>query len=442
MREQEIVSRDFEEGDEIDLWCDSDDFVRVVSGLLVDGWTPVGGRSLGRKGDVYFSASITLTTRDPDVPVLDIQTGDLRWRVVPLLASQHLLSGRVRQGNEWFFGEAVFAWVLIARVLLRGRLDGDRLDRGRRIWNKLSASQRSDFREQFAHLVGRRLCNRAADLLEGNRGEPASRRRYLLAASIRRPAHLAAGARILLTRQLKSRKTTVLCCMFLGTDGSGKSTQIELSRQYIDALGLHPRVHYWGRTRGNRPSVARIREMGMRLLGVTEDGAGDESRPAARGTAKEPGFLRRLVLSGGAVIYVIDYWLRYLQARSGAEEGTVLLLDRGVYDIAVMKGVWFWVRPVYRLGPEPAMLVLCDAPAEIIYERKQERSLDEIDRQQSTYRAIAERRAAKGASLILDTTASPPSLAARVAAAVSLHICHERGLLDRNLLVAVMQGIR
>ena len=70
--------------------------------------------------------------------------------------------------------------------------------------------------------------------------------------------------------------------------------------------------------------------------------------------------------------------------------------------------------------PAPDVLVLPDAPAELIHGRKPERSLDEQARQQERYRGLLAERPARHAEVVVRTYGPPNGdLAALVATIVA-----------------------
>jgi thymidylate kinase len=108
--------------------------------------------------------------------------------------------------------------------------------------------------------------------------------------------------------------------------------------------------------------------------------------------------------------YPWDRWLRYLvgarlllrllrlsyrsmQVRWHRARGRVVLLDRFTYD-ALLPSDYLDRRGkittalVRRLGAQPDLLLVLDAPAEVMFARKGEQTIEELDRRRRTYREV------------------------------------------------------
>jgi thymidylate kinase len=91
--------------------------------------------------------------------------------------------------------------------------------------------------------------------------------------------------------------------------------------------------------------------------------------------------------------FLLGYWLRI---RPVLFRGGLVLIDRYYYDFFVDQKryrlrVPLWlVRCGYWFLPKPDLVLLLDAPAEVLRSRKQELPPAEIERQRTDYRALAE----------------------------------------------------
>ena len=94
------------------------------------------------------------------------------------------------------------------------------------------------------------------------------------------------------------------------------------------------------------------------------------------------------------------YWLDYvigmpLILRNNAQFSRFTIFDRYIYDFLVDPrrsriNLPYWLRKGFsKLVKQPKIVFILDAPAELIYKRKQELSLDEISRQLVEFRKLS-----------------------------------------------------
>ncbi|WP_433795232.1 hypothetical protein [Actinoplanes sp. CA-252034] len=120
--------------------------------------------------------------------------------------------------------------------------------------------------------------------------------------------------------------------------------------------------------------------------------------------------------------YAGEYGWRYLRdVLPALVRGRVVIADRWVYDLR--ESPWpgsAAARVAELLVPAPDLLVLPDAPVDVIHGRKPERSLaDQREQQERFHRLLAE-RPARCAEMVIDTSRSAPGddIAELVAAVV------------------------
>lgn len=144
----------------------------------------------------------------------------------------------------------------------------------------------------------------------------------------------------------------------LGPDGAGKST---LSRELAEEFCFPATTAYMGMWQGDDDAQGRWRATWRALL-----------RPAVS--------LRR-----------------YLWARVEQERGRLVVFDRYTYDahlpprppLVAAKRLYFWV--LARTCPRPGLVVLLDAPGELLAGRKHEHSADELEWQRSHFLRLRDR---------------------------------------------------
>jgi thymidylate kinase len=185
-------------------------------------------------------------------------------------------------------------------------------------------------------------------------------------------------------------------------------------------------LRYW-----TRDAIRRIRRWrnpsGVHLVLLGPDGAGKSTTLSAVGAALAPSFrrvasyhlapaiLRRPAAAHRVVdphgrpprsllgsllklaYWALDYSLGYLLAvRPALARSTLVLFDRYLVDALVdprryrYGGPKLALRAVWRVVPKPDLVILLDAPAEVLRGRKQELPLEEIARQRNAYRTLVE----------------------------------------------------
>ena len=162
---------------------------------------------------------------------------------------------------------------------------------------------------------------------------------------------------------------------FLGTDGSGKSTIINIIQPLLNKA-FHKKVYYEHMRPNQIPSIAR-------LLGKKEQFNGPVTNPHE----KEPSKLLVSLIRWG--YYMIDYTLGYYLKvfPTKAIRSCVWIFDRYYYDYLIdpKRGRINLPQWILKLGqliiPEPDIIICLGADSETIHNRKPELTLKEVERQ-------------------------------------------------------------
>lgn len=169
--------------------------------------------------------------------------------------------------------------------------------------------------------------------------------------------------------------------VLLAPDGAGKST---LSARLAQDWQLHARLIYMGTNLDSMtvalPTTPRLYD---RLRAVRRE----NKRKTVYGVV-----IRALSFANT----LVEHWYRCLYARYQLARGRFVVFDRFVYDAWIQpqkKSLWKRLRRflIDAPCPTPDLVVLLDAPGEVLYARKQEHSPEWIDKQRAGYHKLRAR---------------------------------------------------
>ncbi len=169
------------------------------------------------------------------------------------------------------------------------------------------------------------------------------------------------------------RKPTGLVIAVMGPDGVGKSALLDnLSFELQDVFRGINRFHW-------RPSIVRHRQQM----------ASEWSQPQ-----KARGEIASLAVLMGVIL---DNWVGYFGAiREAIARSRLILFDRCYWDLLVDPGRYRYggsirlARWLSRLVPRPDLFIVLDAPQEVVFRRKQEKSVRDLKGQREQYTHLAE----------------------------------------------------
>lgn len=169
--------------------------------------------------------------------------------------------------------------------------------------------------------------------------------------------------------------------VLLAPDGAGKST---LSARLAQDWQLHARLIYMG---------TNLDSMTVAL--PTTPWLYDRLR-AVRRENKRKTVYGVVIRALGFANTLIEHWYRCLYARYQLARGRFVVFDRFVYDAWIQpqkKSLWKRLRRflIDAPCPTPDLVVLLDAPGEVLYARKQEHSPEWIDKQRAGYHKLRAR---------------------------------------------------
>lgn len=170
---------------------------------------------------------------------------------------------------------------------------------------------------------------------------------------------------------------------FSGTDGAGKSTQIERLKNVLDARGT-PQRFVWARG-GYTPIMLRLKGLVLRILGRKGGGKTLQAAGAGPYNQKRQKLLRRkFVARVWLSLAIIDLALLYgVYVRLLSWRGIVVLCDRYVGDTKIdflrnfpdhfnPSGI-LW-RGLMWLAPRPSVHFLLTVPCDISAQRSRQKN--------------------------------------------------------------------
>lgn len=187
--------------------------------------------------------------------------------------------------------------------------------------------------------------------------------------------------------------------VFLGPDGAGKSTVLELVKSRLAAEGTGFASYYFapGFLRRYRPT-----------------GDGSITTNPHEGRQYGPPLIAAKI-----ALMLFEFRLGMPRIRRTQD---LALFDRYISDLLVdprryrMKQVRWWMRALLALAPKPDLTVVISAPAEQIQARKQEVPFAETERQLAAYAALAARLPN---AFVVENTAAPEVAAEAVLARIA-----------------------
>jgi len=330
--------------------------------------------------------------------------------------AEELLAGRRQWNGFWVAAANVeFAYLLVKKVL-KGRMPDHQKQRLRVVCRELGPEGLAIGQRLFGPVLG----NEAIAWANGAEWDVFERhlrrlRRSLLWRAMRgHPFNPVRFWRAEWGRIWRRQGfPTGLLVAVLGPDGAGKTTLIERLKENLSGAFRRAEVFHL------RPGL-----LGPR--GVN----GPVTNP--HGKPPHPWWLSSLKV----LHYLLDYGAGYLfKVRPQLVRSTLVLFDRYYDDLLVdprryrYGGAGWLARLARKFIPQPDLVLVLDAPEDVLLGRKQEVSPAELRRECDAYRQLAWQTPR---AVLLDGAAAPAEVARQASAAVVEYL-HERYLKRRRL---------
>jgi thymidylate kinase len=290
-----------------------------------------------------------------------------------LMSGAELIEGRVRHGAFWIPCPQTEFGYLLGKKTMKGNLPERQALRLGKLAEQMG---RTTAEAVAARWFGEESKGRVVDAcLSGEMGAlmDEMRSRFLRTLFRRDPLNALRHHVTELPRMLRRLlRPAGLSVAVLGPDGAGKSTLVKEIVRQVQPAFRSTRVYHW------RPYVLR---------GKLRTSASD---PHGKPADSSPRSSLRLIA------HVLDYWLGYaLRIRPALAHAGLVVFDRYFQDLLADPRRYRYGGPVWmvnaaaRLVPDPDLVLILDAPEEIVRARKQEVAPAEIARQRRVYHGLA-----------------------------------------------------
>ena len=225
----------------------------------------------------------------------------------------------------------------------------------------------------------------------------------------------------------------------IGPDGAGKSTLVQALHEHGNLPSII--VYMGGNAAHANHTLPTTRWLTSRWL-ARNDHASKPQAADANVTRGQTGLLKRSVGGLYAVVKLLhemlEYSYRFMVAYAGRRRGAVVLYDRYIYDSLLDAMVdsptsWEWFRASLfkRVFPRPDLLIVLEAPGELLFERKREHSPERLERMRDACRQIAQ-----DFELVeyIDATRPPGEVAEQALAFINVNLAN-RSLHERRLSI-------
>lgn len=339
---------------------------------LLDRWRDEIGADVVRCRGHLIQLAWTEPDGAPSVLTLDLSL-DAQVHDLTLYTGPEVLGSRRKVGRVWAPSVAVQFGNYVARSIAKRRLDEART----RTLTDLFAQDPAGCSAQ----VGRFWSGESAGIIlgaaESGDWSAVERSAVQLGAELALQArrrfpvrHAATKLLKFVDRAARLLRPDGLSVVVLGPDGAGKSSTTDAVGG-PDLLPVFDRSVCWG-------FVPPLHRLIGRNLGPSSEPHTLPPRSLANSTLR-------------ATYWFLYSTMGYARVHLALARNSLVLYDRHFVDILVdpkryrYAGPMWPMRLIWRLIPKPDLVILLDAPAELIQARKQEVPIAETDRQRAAY---------------------------------------------------------
>lgn len=165
----------------------------------------------------------------------------------------------------------------------------------------------------------------------------------------------------------------------LGVDGAGKSSTASEIKKILNAKGFHCKIIYMGRGRDRALPGARDT---MKKLGMNPPGKDD--------ILSRDSWITKNLIFMRDMSYLLDAFFRYIKfILPAGRRNKLVITDRYAYDIVLNKKTVFITKLILRYWyPTPQLTFFLYNKAEILFKRKKQHNVAELEWQMNELRKI------------------------------------------------------
>ena len=181
----------------------------------------------------------------------------------------------------------------------------------------------------------------------------------------------------------------------IGPDGAGKST---ISRALVERSPFPLKVIYMGdNIESCNFALPTSRFMGYlrkRRRGGNAERSGTAVKSSGPSRSRKMSLGQMLWAAGRLVNFLAEEWSRQLLSWIYRAQGYIVLYDRHfLFDFSlegIDSDVWAFERRVHqwilkRLYPRPGLVIYLDSPAEVLFARKGEKTVEELEKRRQAF---------------------------------------------------------
>ena len=363
---------------DLDLAIHPEDEVKLLTvfeGLRDRGYEPFQRLNYAKHGSLfgfYWFTGTTLNTAAVDIVSEHRRGGQI------LATGEEMVNGRLRHGEFWIPSPRVQFGYLLAKKVCKSSAPSAQALRLKQLVENIGRPQAQEIAGGFLARKWNEVAVEACVSGSIEKSLPNGKAKLWQASWTRHPLRfvrfLAEEFRRCVRRWFEPAGVIVA---ILGPDGAGKSTVV---RGLVETFDHSLKVGFWGRKRlfHWRPQVFALAKT-----------AGPVTNPhgkSPRGSVFSMAFLS---------IAFLDHWIGYiLVTRPLVAKAHLVIFDRYFHDVLVDPRRYRYGGPTWfaallsRMAPEPDLVILLDAPEELILARKAELPPVEIQRQRRAYQGV------------------------------------------------------
>lgn len=367
-----------EAGFDLDVVISKNDFAKAKEILLRKGYVEYPQQfSLVHRGFGKYFAEEYLKFG------FDLQVGGVHWNDIPYLDAEIVLHHRVKKDSFYvLFDEDAFLMYVCHSLLGKRRFK----EKYKQEILKLSEKD-LDFNyiyQNLSRIFNKRIAKEILGKVKEGKFSDLERKSYWYAAYfvLHKAKNIFTFSKLFFRwlAWLRIGRSYPLIS-FIGPDGSGKSTAAENLTTVLEKNRRKVLLVYMGRGKRN---ILPIKKIAGKYKKYEE---AKENIKEKKGSS----FTQKMIYSLAAPIYTLDLLIRYLTTIFlQRKQKKIIVTDRYCSDILLMQHVPFWFKRILlSLFPIPSLTFYLYNDAEVLYERRKQQSVEELERQMKMFEYLS-----------------------------------------------------